>query len=175
MFEARVEGVLHGILTGQRLRLDGGAGTVTPSSQMMERVVRRGGRNKKLGCDQSGPGEIEKITGFVAQQFRRLTDDSADPVSDLLDQVHNALLNATIRHLRKCANETKRIGRVKECENGTSVLRSAEFFVEKHRHGYVENFCKLLQATRSNSADALFVLLHLLIGDSQRVAESLLG
>src|SRR5580704_12113690 len=108
-------------------------------------------------------------------QSSQLRSVSAVPVGDLFDQFHNALLDATIRNPRKCLSETKRIGGVEECEHGTSVLRSSEFFVEKHGNGYIENFCNLLQATGSNSADALFVLLDLLIGYSQRIAESSLG
>jgi hypothetical protein len=117
---------------------------------------------------------MKQSSGLVAQEFRRLTVDSAYPVGDFFYQMHKALLEAIIRHLRKCRNETKRVGRVEKCEHATSVLRSTEFFVKKHRDGYVENFCKLSQPTGSDSADALFVLLHLLVGYSQRASKSLL-
>jgi hypothetical protein len=112
--------------------------------------------------------------GIVAQESRRLTD-SADPVGDFFYQTHKALLDTTIRHLRKCFNEAKRMGGVEECEHLISVSRSTALFIEKHRDGYIENFCKLLQATGSDPADALFVLLHLLVGYSQRAGKSLLG
>ena len=65
--------------------------------------------------------------------------------------------------------------RVEECEHLISLSRSTALFIEKYRYGYIENFRKLLQATGSDPADALFVLLHLLVGYSQRAGKGLLG